>query len=182
MDVVWKSNFASKPRRPVKAITAALGTVAIISLATCLWATFQVLDIREALDDTAFQHALLQSQLDGLEGSASQAPDRESFAQQSERIQFFNDLTGPRAVDVAPVLVGMEAALPPDVWASQLSYDAESGRFAISLQSQKESSLALAFKALEDSGTLQDLILDRQVRLQQGGNQIVQFDIQAHTR
>lgn len=182
MGVRRQTNLASRRRRPVRLVATLLwaAVAAVIAILAVV-----VIETGRIEDDLAqvTDHALrLNEQIGGLREEAESAPDIEALRDQSRRVLFFNDLTGERHLPITAVLGLLEEKLPRDVWVSQLSYSAETGRLSLSVQTDDETALPPALRTLEAEDRLGSVILDRQLRLQQGGRQLVQYDIQAVAR
>ena len=176
------SNFASRGRRPVFLVGAtlwALGLAALALLAVALSDVARLQDDAAQLSDHA---ARLSDQAEILRGQAVNAPDVAALRAQSDRVQTFNTLTGPRRTPLVDLLAVLETSLPRSVWISQLNYNVENGRLSVSLRTDQETELSAALRALEAEATLRDVILERQLRLQQGGRQLAQYDIEAEAR
>lgn len=182
MGLTRTSNFASKGPRPVVAIGGVIWAVAVATLALLFVALNDVASLRDGLAQTNDHIERLEEQAASLRDQAVDAPDVAALRLQSEKVGFFNALTGPRQVPLTSVLALLEADLPRDVWISQMTYNEETGRLSLSLRTDKDAALPAALRTLEASDTLQNVILERQVRLTQAGRQLAQYDIQAVTR
>lgn len=182
MGVTRQTNFASASKRPVLAVGMVLWALALAVGAVLVVALSDVVQIRADTAQTADHTARLEDQIGTLRQSAEGAPELGRLSEQAERVRFFNGLTGARRLSMPSVLALLEEQLPSDVWVSQLSYSAETGRLSVSVRTAQETAMPPALRALESDARLADVILERQVRLQQGGNQLVQYDIEAVTR
>ena len=176
------SNFASRGRRPVFAVGATLWALGLAALALLAVALSDVARLQADAAQFSDHAARLADQAEILRVQAENAPDVAALRLQSERVQAFNTLTGPRRAPVVDLLAMMESSLPRGVWISQLNYNVENGRLSVSLRTDSEADLPAALRALEAEATLRDVILERQIRLQQGGRQLAQYDIEAEAR
>ncbi len=180
MGVMRAGNFASQPKRPVALVASAVWTAAILMCGLLVWVFMQATTLRAERDQFVEHRARLTEEVAGFETLAADAPTAADITNLAERAAFFNVLTGPRAMPLMEILGFLEEALPQDVRISQLVYDAESGRLSLALQAFDEADLPPALRLLEASDNLQDVILERQLRLQQGTRSLVQYDIKAH--
>ncbi len=173
------SNFASRGRRPVAAVGLVLWAL-VLAGGGLLWATLSdVARLEDELAQVRDHSARLNDQVAVLETRAETAPDVAALRRQSEAVRNLNALTGPRQMPFADLLALLEDRLPRGVWISQMSYNAENGRLSVSVRTDTESTLPVALRALEGETALRDVILERQLRLQQGGRQLAQYDIEA---
>jgi hypothetical protein len=176
------TNFALRRARPVGAVGTCL-TAIVLSLGGLLVAA--LVDVRRIGDDleqTVDHSARLAEQIVTLRQQAQTAPDISRLRRQAERVTYFNGMIGPRSLSMVEVLALLEDRLPQGLWVSQASYSVENGRLSLSIRTEEETALPPALKRLESDPALDGVILERQVRLQQGGRQLVQYDIEAVTR
>lgn len=176
------SNFASRKGRPVFAVGATLWALGLAALALLAVALSDVARLQDDVAQLSDHTARLSEQAENLRLQAENAPDVAALKVQSERVQSFNALTGPRRAPLVDLLAMLEESLPRGVWISQLNYNVENGRLSVSLRTDQETELPVALRALEAEATLRDVILERQLRLQQGGRQLAQYDIEAEAR
>lgn len=130
---------------------------------------------RFSQDAARLQGHLAAAPATQTEDTAIPAPDE--IAALSRRIDYYNDLIGERSAAPSAILDGLEAALPAEVWVQTLSYDAETGRLALSLLSEEENLLPLALQRIEALDLLGAVILERQIRVRRGQRVLVQYDI-----
>lgn len=179
MGMTTATNFASQPKRPVALVASLLWIAAIVLLVgTILKLTAAMADGRE-LERLAEQKARLQEEIAALSVLAEDAPAQEEILALAGRISQVNALTGARALPLQDVLGFLEGTIGADVRVSQFSYDQETGRLVLGLQAEDETTLPPVLRAIEASPLLQDVILQRQIRLQQGSRNVVQFDVEA---
>lgn len=125
-------------------------------------------------------HAVrLGGELAELGSSDAAVPTEAAFAELAGRVARLNELAGARHTALPEVLAALEAALPPDVWVGQMSYSVETGAFAVSLLGETETELPAALQRIEAIPALSDVILERQVRVQAGARNLLQYDIRA---
>ncbi|PUB17053.1 hypothetical protein [Yoonia sediminilitoris] len=179
MGVARLGNFASKPTRPVRAVTAAIWALVVLAAGVVVWSVLDVRNLQAERATLSTHQARLTEELAALRDLATDAPTTQEIAALAERTTAFNALTGPRAAPLLDVLALLETVLPVEVRISQLVYDAEAGRLALALQAFDEADLPPALRVLEASDKLDDVILERQLRIQQGTRTIVQYDIRA---
>ncbi|MEM9427878.1 MAG: PilN domain-containing protein [Pseudomonadota bacterium] len=163
-------------------------------VAACVWAiavgggAVTALSLAEAHRQTgraekAEAHiAALQPTLVAAERASGSIPTEVEIRQLAADISRLNALAGTRHLDLAPLLDALEGALPASVWAQSLTYDVERGTLALSLLSRDEATLPGALTAIEALDALEDVILERQVRRQDGQDSLVQYDIRAVAR
>lgn len=173
------SNFASRGRRPVAAAGVVLWAFVLAGGALLVQTLSDVARLEDDLAQVQDHNARLSDQVARLEINAQVAPDVAELRRQSEAVRNFNSLTGPRRMPFTDLLVLLEDKLPRGVWISQLSYNTENGQVSVSVRTDTESTLPVALRALEGETALRDVILERQLRLQQGGRQLAQYDIEA---
>lgn len=113
-------------------------------------------------------------------GSADVAvPTEAAFLDLASRIERLNALSGERHTALLVLLAALENALPENVWVAQMSYSVETGAFGVSLLGDSETELPLALQRIEAIPALTDVILERQVRVQSGTRNLLQYDIRA---
>lgn len=176
------SDFSSRSARPVLAAGAVLWALALAVLALLFVSLSDVMSLRAEVAQTRDHSARLAEQAADLVTKAENAPDVAALRRQSERVTFFNALTGSRQVPLTGVLAMLEESLPRGVWINQLNYNEESGRLSLSLRTDTETELPVALRTLEADSGLQNVILERQLRLTQSGRQLAQYDIEAAVR
>lgn len=179
MGLKRQSNFASRGRRPVAAIGLVLWALAVAMAALLVAALADVGRLEDDLAQLQDHNGLLSTQVETLEARARTAPDIDALRRQSEAVRLFNTLTGPRQMPLVDLLALLEEKLPAGTWISQMSYNAETGRLSVSVRTDTERALPEALRTLEIETALRDVILERQIRLQQGGRQLAQYDIEA---
>ncbi len=173
------SSFASRGRRPVAAVGLVLWALTFAVAGLLAAALADVARLEDDLEQVADHNARLAEQVKVLKTRAATAPDVTALQRQSVTVRKFNTLTGTRRMPFTDLLALLENILPRGVWISQMSYNAENGRLSVSVRTDAESSLPVALRALEAEAALTGVILERQVRLQQGGRQLAQYDIEA---
>lgn len=176
------SSFASRGGRPVFAVGGVIWALALACLALLLGAMSDVSRLRDDVAQLSDHSVRLAEQADELRARVANAPDVAALRSQAEQVRAFNALTGPRHMPLVDLLSLLESKLPGGVWISQLSYNVETGRLSISVRTDLEAELPAALRALEGEPVLQDVILERQIRLQQSGRQLAQYDIEARAQ
>lgn len=179
MGVKRVGNLASQPTRPFRIVTA---VVWLIGLALCLgliWSIWQTRELWEQTDQLEAHKSRLIEETNALAELAVSAPTTQQLSVVGEKIERFNLLTGPRAIPLSRILRHLEENLPADVRVSQLAYDAETGQLSVGLQALEEADLPPALRVLEEAAMLTNVILERQLRVQQGTQTVVQYDIRA---
>ncbi|MEM1267662.1 MAG: PilN domain-containing protein [Pseudomonadota bacterium] len=126
--------------------------------------------------------AALHPTLLAAERASGPIPTEAEIRELAADISGLNALAGTRHVGLAPLLDALEGALPASVWTQSLTYDVERGTLALSLLSRDEATLPGALAAIEALSLLEDVILERQVRRQDGQDSLVQYDIRAAAR
>ena len=176
------TSFVEAPRLRPRLAAAAVWALAALALGLLAWAAWEA----RRLDRVAGR---LEAEIDGLrveiaqaEGGAEGLPSAAAFTELHERVDRLNALVGPRHAPLPRLLEALERAVPEGVWISQLAYAADTGAFAVSLLSEEEAALPGALQAIEGIEALGSVILERQVRLRQGGRNVVQYDVQARAR
>lgn len=175
-----RTSFAAPAQPPVRLLTALIWLVAI---ALGLWAWDSWARMSELRKNTAQLSARLTA-LAAAEADtpAAPAPSAEALSALVADIDRLNALTGPRPAPLTAVLEGLEALVPEGVWISQMVWSADAARLNLSLQSGAETNLPAALSAIEAAPFLTAVILERQIRVQQGRNTLVQYDIEAALR
>ena len=137
----------------------------------------------EAEADRLEAHAVRLGQgLSEMGSSDTAVPTAEAFADLSGRIAHLNALTGARRAALPVLLEALEEALPTGVWVGQMAYATDTGAFTVSLLGETETDLPLALQRIEAIPRLADVILERQVRVQTGTRNLLQYDIRAEAR
>ena len=182
MGLKRQSNFARRRARPVAAVGGILWAFAAAALGLLFVALGDVATLRDQIAQTRDHADRLGDQVTELSEKAATAPDVIALRGQSERVSFFNGLTGPRQMPLTGVLALLERTLPQGVWINQLTYNEETGQLSLSLRTDAETELPVALRTLESDDALRNVILERQLRLTQGGRQLAQYDIEARVR
>ena len=175
------TSFVEPPRpRPRLAAAAlwALAALALAALAGSAWEARRLDRVAAGLGATADG---LRAEIAEAQGAADR-PSAEAFAALRARIERLNAVAGPRRAPLPRLLEALEAELPEGVWISQLTYAADTGAFAVSLLSEDEAALPAALRRVEGIDALSSVILERQVRLRQGGRNVVQYDVRGQAR
>ena len=177
-----RTSFMEAPRPRPRLAALAVWTLAALALGLLAWAAGEARRLDRAADR-------LEAAIDGLrveiaraEGGAEGLPSAAAFAELRARVDRLNALVGPRHAPLPRLLEALERAVPEGVWISQLAYAADTGAFAVSLLSEDETALPGALQAIEGIEPLGSVILERQVRLRQGGRAVVQYDVQAQAQ
>lgn len=121
----------------------------------------------------------LSSELNGMNETDGSLPGEGDIAELAAQIERLNALTGIRHAPLPALLEMLEAAIPPSVWVAQLNYSTETGAFSISLLGENENDLPGALRRIEAVPALKEVILERQVRIQSGSRNLLQYDIRA---
>lgn len=174
-----RTNFVT-PERTRPGLVATV--VWLVSAALFLLAGWAFLEARKlnAEADRLQGHALrLGQELDRMALTDGTVPTEAEFAELVERIEQLNTLSGPRHASLPVLLEALEEALPSGVWVGQINYSVETGIFAVSLQGENETALPAALRRIEEVPKLVDVILERQIRVQSGARNLLQYDIRA---
>ncbi len=173
------TNFIRPRVRPVRLLTTLVWVLAIAFGGLAAQGIAEIRKLRaDAMSLSARINDLAASEAQP-ETATNSAPEAAEIAELAASINWFNTLIGPRPATVARVLEGLEQILADDVWISQMVWSADQRRLTLSLQSDDETSLPPALSAIESADFLNSVILERQVRLQQGRRTLVQYDIEA---
>ena len=173
------TNFAKPAHIPVFPVVVVLWLGALAAAAACVWMFLQVSTLKDASARLQEHTGKLQAEVVQLGAAGDAAPSADAIQTLRQRAVFFNELTGLRRAPLAALLIELETQIPTDVWISQMNYSLDSGRLSLSLQADQETRLPPALSKIEGSGLLGDVILERQLRLQQGQRSLVQYDVQA---
>lgn len=179
MGMMRSGNFASRPARPVKKVAAVVWAFAALVCIGVVWLLFQTNILWTQSAQLQTHKARLIEETDALAVLAVDAPTAQELSQAAQQTARFNAMTGPRATPLSSVLYYLETNLPQDVRVSQLVYDAETGALTVGLQALTEADLPPALRTLEEAEMLKNVILERQLRVQQGAQTLVQYDIRA---
>ncbi len=134
----------------------------------------------DATADRLAAHAIrLGQELSEMGSAEVVVPTEAAFVDLANRVERLNTLTGERHTTLLVLLAALERALPGSVWVAQMSYSVENGAFAVSLLGETETDLPIALQQIEAIPQLQDVILERQVRVQSGTRNLLQYDIRA---
>ena len=181
MGVVRAANFASQPKRPVALVCVVVWAVALFACGLLIWVFMEATAVRAERDQLNAHRLRLTEEVAAFRALAQDAPNAGEIGDLANRTAFFNALTGPRALPLMDILYLLESQMPAEVRISQLVYDVETGRLSLALQAFDEADLPPALRSLEASANMQDVILERQLRVQQGTRTLVQYDIKAMT-
>lgn len=177
-----RTNFA-RPHRAYPGRLALLAWLLAAVLATgAAWAFLEARTSIAAATRLEAHSVRLGTELSTMNSSDISVPTETEFAVLSGRIDRLNALSGPRHVALPVLLSALERALPSGVWVSQMAYSAETGAFAVSLLGETETDLPAALQRIEAIPDLGDVILERQVRVQSGTRNLLQYDIRAAAR
>ena len=179
MALTRETNFASQRARPVRGVATLVWLAGFGLVAALVWAWIETMTLRSQIGRFEAHTERLEAQIAAITPRLADAPSAEQLAAQSEEIAFFNTLTGPRTAPLGQVLGTLAAELPGEVWVSQLTYSAENGRLSVALQAGEEAVMPGALRALEQADLFSAVILERQIRLQQGGRNLMQYDVEA---
>ncbi len=171
------TNFAGRSRVRAGGVIGAVWTVAAALAAACAYLTWQGLTLLEQEQTVTGHIADLKAELAVLEAEDDAAPSAAEYAALSARVAYHNALVGDRRAELLDVLAALESAVPDDVWLRDLTYDAPTGRLALTLLSRDETALPAALQAIEAVDLLDDVILKRQVQMRQGQEELVQYEI-----
>jgi Tfp pilus assembly protein PilN len=170
------TSFVEPPRirpRILAALVWTLAALALAALALSAWEARRLERVSAGLRDAADG---LRHEIAGAQGAADR-PSAAAFAELGARIERLNALAGPRRTPLPRLLEALEEALPEGVRIAQLTYEADTGAFAVSLLSEDEGALPEALQGIEGIELLGSVILERQVRMRQGGRNVVQYDV-----
>ncbi len=182
MGVSRATNFSSKGARPVFIVGSVIWALALAVMALLFSALADVARLRDDTAQLADHSNRLSEQAKTLRRQVANAPDVAALRVQSETVRDFNVLIGPRMMPLVDLLALLEQSVPAGVWISQMTYNVENGQFSVSFRTDQETALPEALRTLEADPDLRDVILERQLRLQQGGRQLAQYDIEARTQ
>lgn len=146
------------------------------------WALLEARKADAEADRLEAHGVRLGRELSEIGSSDVAVPTAEAFAELSGRIARLNALTGARQAALPVLLEALEDALPPGVWVGQMAYATETGVFTISLLGEAETDLPIALQRIEAIPRLTDVILERQVRVQTGTRNLLQYDIRAEAQ
>lgn len=171
------TNFARQTQAQARGAILAVWTIAAAFAIACAALTYQGLTLLDQ-EQTLTQHiAKLRTDIAELEKDIGAAPSAAEYAALSARIDYHNALLGDQHADLLDVLSVLETAVPGDVWLRDLSYDAPTGRFNLSLLSRDETALPAALQSIEGSALFEDVILKRQLQMRQGNEELVQYEV-----
>ena len=177
-----RTSFVEPPPLRPRLVAAAIWALAALALALLAGSAWEARRLeREGVRVEAAIDGL-RGEIAGAEGGARGLPDAAAFAGLRARAERLNALAGPLHAPLPRLLEALERALPEGVWISQLTYAADTGAFAVSLLGEDEAALPGALQAVEGIDLLGAVILERQVRLAQGGRTVVQYDVRAQAR
>lgn len=177
MPIRREVNFADGKRQPVMLVTASLWLAVFALLAAIAWTMGESNALRFENAQLEKHISRLHTELAAQQADMVSAPDISQTKSQMARIAYFNTLSGQRSPPVMSVLVKLESIVPEQVRLSKLAYDVELGSLSISLQSPQDSSLPDVLRQIETA--FASVILERQLRLQQAGRPLLQFDVEA---
>lgn len=123
--------------------------------------------------------ARTQSTIERLSADEEAMLNHEELQTTAAEINFFNALSGQRHGTIFSLLEGLERLVPAKVWLHQLTYDAENGKLLLSLRAESEIDLPQALSRIESDAAFNQVILERQLRVQQANRALVQYDIEA---
>ncbi len=171
------TNFAgTQTARAGKGIAAVWALTAALAV-TCAVITYQGLTLLDREHTLAKHIADLKSELTALKSTETTAPSAAEYTALNARINYHNTLLGERRAELMDILGALETAMPADVWVRELSYDTPTGRLSLSLLSRDETALPAALQSIEAIDLLQDVILQRQVQMRQGQEELVQYEV-----
>lgn len=174
-----KTNFVEPVRARPMPLAIVIWMIAAGLFALAGWAFNEARAERDTADRFREHVTRLGSELSEIGSSDISVPSEEAFAALAVKVERLNRLTGSRHVALPVLLEAMEGALPPEVWVSQMTYSVETGAFTVSLLGEVETDLPLALRRIEAIGELTEVILERQVRVQTGTRNLLQYDIRA---
>ena len=171
------TNFARQTRAQARGTILAVWTAAAACAVACAALTYQGLTLLDQEQTLTGHIADLRAEIAIMEQENRAAPSAAAYAALSARIAYQNALLGDRRAEFLDVLSALEAAVPNNVWLRELSYDAPTGRFNLSLLSRDETALPSALQTIEGSALFEDVILKRQLQMRQGNEELVQYEV-----
>lgn len=176
------TNFIVPRRRPVRLISALFWSLGLGGLALGSWAFIETREVMAATDKLR-GHLTFETRVQASDSDAGvPVPSGEELAQLRDRIEFYNNLTGPRRASAETLLATLEGVVPDGVWIRTLSYDATNGRFSFSLLSEDGTLLPNTLQRIEEVPRLGSVILERQLRVRQGQTILEQYDVRGEAR
>ena len=177
-----RTNFLDPPRARPGLVAAAAWTLVALALALLAWSADEARRLGRVAAELGGTADGLRAEIAALDGRAADLPSAAAFEELGARIERLNALAGSRRAPLPPLLEALERAVPEGVWISQLTYEAGTGAFAVSLLSEDEAALPGALQRIEGVDLLGSVILERQLRLRQGSRNVVQYDVRAEAR
>lgn len=173
------TNFVEPVRTYSGQIAAVLWALALSLFAASAWMFVEAREVNATADKLGIHAVRLGRELSVIGADDVAVPTEAAFADLAGRIDRLNSLSGERHTSLLVLLSALENALPEKVWVTQMSYSVETGAFAVSLFGESETDLPLALQRIEAIPELADVILERQVRVQSGTRNLLQYDIRA---
>lgn len=182
MALARTTNFATAKPRPVLLVAVTTWIIACGLAVALFWAVRETWTLRSEQTRLTGHVERLKADIARLSQRVAAAPSAEDIATQAQEITYYNTLVGSRAAPMPVVLDALAGELPTEVWLSQMTYSSETGQLSLSLQAEDEAMLPTALKVLEQNNLLDDVILQRQIRLQQGRRNFIQYEVEAVTQ
>ncbi len=179
MVIVRQTNFATGKPRPVARIATIVWTAVFLCLALTWWVIADLAAVEKQIALFQEHQEKLANDVAAQNDKAEGVPSDQDYAALQSRVEYYNSLSGQRSAPVLEVLKVLGTIIPKDVRLSKFVFDEESGRLVIALQTENDAELPQLLERLEREASFSSVILQRQVRLQQEGKQLLQFEIEA---
>ncbi len=174
-----RTNFLEARRAYPGRLAAVVWLLTVALFGASVWIFLEARDLKATADKFGVHAIQLGSDLSVMATDDVAVPTEAAFSELVGRIERLNALTGERHTSLLVLLAALEGALPEKVWITQMTYSVESGAFGVSLLGETETDLPLALQRIEAISELRDVILERQLRVQTGARNMLQFDIRA---